>query len=377
MDQILLGSAIAFLITFMAIPIIIHVAHARKLFDLPDNRKIHSIPIPALGGVGIFAGFMIASMFIISFYSQPDFQYFFAAMLVIFFLGLKDDILVLSPSKKFMGQVIASFLIVYKGELTINHMHGFLGLNEIPELFSFAITYLTIIVITNSFNLIDGVDGLAGSLGILTTFLLGIFFYFDGDLGYSVMAFCMTGSLLAFLIFNHSPARIFMGDTGSLLVGLVNSILIIHFINSAGSPESVLPIAASPAMGIAILLIPLYDTLRVFTIRIINRKSPFTPDTNHLHHLMLEKGMSHLQITYTLVGVNILMITLAYLMRDLNTNWVVLSLLSIGIISSTLLHLSARGRAMQLPIDGVIKMRDYTEKEKVQPKERKKVSSVY
>ncbi|MFZ9660437.1 MAG: MraY family glycosyltransferase [Chitinophagaceae bacterium] len=376
MDQILLGSAIAFLITFLAIPIIIHVAHARKLFDLPDDRKIHIIPVPALGGVGIFAGFMIASLFIISFYSQPDFQYFYASMLVIFFLGLKDDLLVLSPSKKFMGQVIASFLIVYKGELIINNMHGFLGLNEIPQLFSYAVTYLTIIVITNSFNLIDGVDGLAGSLGILTTFLLGTYFYFNGDLAYSVMAFCMSGSLLAFLIFNHSPARIFMGDTGSLLVGLVNSILVIHFINTAGSPNSVIPISASPAMGIAILMIPLYDTLRVFTLRIINRKSPFTPDTNHLHHLMLEKGMSHLSITYTMVGVNVFIIATAYFLRELNTNWVVLSLLTVGICSSTFLHWSARGKAIQLPSNGVIKMREYSTTEQPQHEEREKVSSV-
>jgi UDP-N-acetylmuramyl pentapeptide phosphotransferase/UDP-N-acetylglucosamine-1-phosphate transferase len=112
MDKILLGSAIAFMITFAAIPIIIQIANTKKLFDHPDERKIHILPIPSLGGLGIFAGFVLASLFTISFSQAPDFQYFFAAALVIFFLGLKDDIMVLSPMKKFVGQMVAAFLIV-------------------------------------------------------------------------------------------------------------------------------------------------------------------------------------------------------------------------------------------------------------------------
>lgn len=317
------------MITFAAIPIIIQVATTKKLFDHPDERKIHILPIPSLGGLGIFAGFVLASLFTISFSQTPDFQYFVAAGLVIFFLGLKDDILVLSPMKKFIGQVVAAFLIVYKGGLVISSMHGFLGVNELPEFFSLVFTYLTIIVIINSFNLIDGVDGLAGSLGLMTSLVFGIYFYVIGEVEYATLAFCLGGSLIAFLIFNHSPAKIFMGDTGSLLIGMVNAILVIRFINVADSPASTIPISASPAIGFAILMVPLFDTLRVFSLRILSRRSPFSPDRNHIHHLLMDHNLSHSAITYICVAVNILFIGLAYACRNMNCTYLIIMLVSL------------------------------------------------
>ena len=172
--DVLLAITIAFTITFLAIPVIIKVAERKKLFDLPDERKIHQTPIHTLGGLGFFAGFIIACLITIQFSNAPEFQYFCAAAFVIFFLGLKDDILVISPIKKFIGQVLAAFLIIYKGEMQIKSMHGFLGIYELPEMFSLLLTYFTFIVIINSFNLIDGVDGnIIGfdpDLGLLTGF---------------------------------------------------------------------------------------------------------------------------------------------------------------------------------------------------------------
>src|SRR4029453_16934176 len=178
--------------------------------------KIHHSPIPSLGGLGIFAGFVMASLLTISFGGAPEFQYFIAAALVIFFLGLKDDILVISPIKKFIGQVLAAFLIVYKGGIQIKSMYGFLGIHELPEMFSLLLTYLTIIVIINSFNLIDGIDGLAGSLGLMAAAIFGFYFLKVNNLPYAVLAFALAGSLIAFLIFNFQPAKIFMGDSGSM-----------------------------------------------------------------------------------------------------------------------------------------------------------------
>jgi UDP-N-acetylmuramyl pentapeptide phosphotransferase/UDP-N-acetylglucosamine-1-phosphate transferase len=217
---------------------------------------------------------------------------------------LKDDILVISPIKKFIGQVLAAFLIIYKGGIQIKNMHGFMGVYEIPEMYSLLFTYLTVIVIVNSFNLIDGVDGLAGSLGFMATIIFGIYFLMADMLAYSVLAFSLAGSLLAFLIFNFQPAKIFMGDTGSMLVGLINSILVIKFINVANSATLDFHIDAAPAIGFSILMIPLLDTLRVFAIRIFHRRSPFSPDRNHIHHLMLEKGLSHRTITLSLLLFN-------------------------------------------------------------------------
>jgi UDP-N-acetylmuramyl pentapeptide phosphotransferase/UDP-N-acetylglucosamine-1-phosphate transferase len=322
MDNILLSAALAFLITFFAIPIIIQVAKNKKLFDEPDERKVHKTVIPTLGGLGIFAGFIIATLMGVPKNLTSELQYFAAAAIVIFFLGLKDDILVLSATKKFIGQLIAAGIIIKFGGIQISNMHGFLGINEIPPFASIALSLFTIIVITNSFNLIDGVDGLAGSLGVLTTLVFGTYFYFAGELIYAVMAFALTGSTIAFLIYNTSPAKIFMGDTGSLLLGLINAILVIKFINIAGSENAKFQIEASPAIGMSILMIPLFDTLRVFTLRILDRRSPFSPDRTHVHHFLLDIGFTHRQITLTCVLINILFIAAAYFLRHLGTTTV-------------------------------------------------------
>lgn len=322
MDNILLSAALAFLITFFAIPIIIQVAKDKKLFDEPDERKVHKNVIPTLGGLGIFAGFIIATLMGVPAGITSELQYFAAATTVIFFLGIKDDILVLSASKKFVGQLIAAGIIIKFGGIQLNNLHGFLGIYEIPYIASIVISLFTIIVITNSFNLIDGVDGLAGSLGLLTTLVFGTYFFYAGQLTYAVMAFALAGSTIGFLIYNFSPAKIFMGDTGSLLLGLVNSILVIKFINVAGDPASNFAIDAAPAIGFSILMIPLFDTLRVFGLRILDRRSPFSPDRTHVHHFLLALGLSHRMVTITCVLVNITFISMAFFMRSLGTTTV-------------------------------------------------------
>ncbi|MBC7848345.1 MAG: undecaprenyl/decaprenyl-phosphate alpha-N-acetylglucosaminyl 1-phosphate transferase [Chitinophagaceae bacterium] len=328
--DVLLSVAISFTITFLAIPVIITVAERKKLFDIPDERKVHHTPIPSLGGLGIFAGFIIACLLAVQFQTASEFQYFLAASIVIFFLGLKDDILVISPVKKFIGQVLAAFLIIYKGGIQIKSMHGFLGIYELPEMFSLLLTYFTVIVIINSFNLIDGIDGLAGSLGLMATIVFGVYFLQAPNMvAYSVLSFSLAGSLVAFLIFNFQPAKVFMGDTGSMLIGLVNSILVVKFINVADVADVNFPILAAPAIGFAILMIPLLDTLRVFAIRMIHRRSPFSPDRNHIHHLLLNKGLSHRNITLTLVSVNILFVVAAFLTRDFGCTWIILTIIAI------------------------------------------------
>jgi UDP-N-acetylmuramyl pentapeptide phosphotransferase/UDP-N-acetylglucosamine-1-phosphate transferase len=318
MFDVLLSVAISFTITFLAIPAVINVAEMKKLFDMPDARKVHHSPITPLGGLGIFAGFIFGSLLTVQFSQNSELQYFIAAAFVIFFLGLKDDILVISPIKKFIGQVLAAFIIIYYGNIQIRSMNGFLGIYQLPEMFSLLLTYFAVIVVINSFNLIDGVDGLAGSLGLLSTVIFGVYFLNVGMLPYSVIAFSLAGSLLAFLIFNFQPAKIFMGDTGSLLVGTINAILVVKFINVANSSNISFPINASPAVGFTILMIPLLDTLRVFGIRILHRRSPFSPDRNHIHHLLLDRGFSHRAITLSLVAVNTVMIALVFLCRSLS-----------------------------------------------------------
>ncbi|HVZ56875.1 MAG TPA: MraY family glycosyltransferase [Chitinophagaceae bacterium] len=329
LDVILTGS-VAFFITFLAIPVVMQVAEIKKLYDIPDQRKLHKQPIPSLGGIAIFAGFLLASLLSISAFNNPEFQYFFAAAFVIFLLGLKDDLVILSATKKIAGQLVATAILVHLGGIRLTSMHGLFGFQEVPEAFSLALSYLTIIVVMNSFNLIDGVDGLAGSLGIMTMLVFGIYFFLAEEPAYSLLAFALAGSLLAFLIFNHHPAKIFMGDSGSLMIGLVSAILVIRFINLADSPGALVPVGSSVAVGFAVLMVPLFDTLRVFSIRIFKGISPFTPDRNHIHHLMIDRGMNPPAVTLSCLAINLLFLTAAFLLKGMGATNLLLILLGIG-----------------------------------------------
>jgi len=357
MFDVLLSLSISFTITFLAIPVIINVADMKKLFDVPDARKIHHVAITPLGGIGIFAGFVFGCLLTINFKYSSEFQYFIAATMVIFFLGLKDDILVLTPIKKFIGQVLAAFLIIYYGRIQIRSMHGFFGVHELPEMFSLLISYFSVIVIINSFNLIDGVDGLAGMLGLMSSALFGIYFFMNasGMEPYYVLAFSLCGSLIAFLIFNFQPAKIFMGDTGSLLVGVVNAILVLKFIDPGDGPESVNPIVSSPAIGFTVLMIPLLDTLRVFAIRIFKRRSPFSPDRNHIHHLLLDRGLSHRTITLLLVSINVSMVVFVYLARSLGCTILILSVIAIFFSFIAIAYYSRSRDSLTWETDGIDK----------------------
>lgn len=335
---------IAFLITFLAIPVIIRVALEKKLVDVPDARKVHKTPIPSLGGIGIYAGFLVAMLL-----TWPNhladliyLQYITAACCVVFFLGMKDDIMDIGPLKKFIGQLIAAWIIIYKCRLQITNFHGVFGIYELPGFVSVALTYVIVILIINSFNLIDGVDGLSGTLGFLSALMFGTFFYFSGPMnfGYAVLAAALAGAIAAFLIFNHHPAKIFMGDTGSLLVGLLNAVMLLKFINIAYSSDLasntvlfLLPNA--PLLAVAVLIVPLFDTLRVFSIRILHGRSPFSPDRNHIHHILLDKGFSHSHVTGLLALSALLVIGIACATTSLNIN------LALGIVAVSVFTLFA------------------------------------
>ncbi len=340
MDNIFLSFSLAFLVTFFAIPVIIQVTKEKKLFDEPDERKVHKGVIPTLGGLGIFGGFILATLLGVPVGTSHHLQYFVASLMVIFFLGIKDDILIISATKKFIGQLIAAGIIIKFGGIQIDNMHGLFGLDKIPNTASITLTMFTIIVITNSFNLIDGVDGLAGSLGLLTSLVFGIYFLMIDQLMYAVMAFSLAGSLVGFLIYNFSPAKIFMGDTGSLIIGLLNSIFVIKFISIAANPSVNYPLHATPALGFAILIVPLFDTLRVFSLRILNRRSPFSADRNHIHHFLLDLGLTHKMITFVCVSVNALFIALAYFLQNVGTTWAMFALSSAAVLFVGIIYYS-------------------------------------
>lgn len=359
MLDILLTASVSFIITFLAIPVIMQIAEQKKLYDIPDERKVHTRLVASLGGIGIFAGFLLASLLSIQGYLNPEFQYFFAASLVVFFVGLKDDIMILSATKKFIGQIIAASILIHLGGIRLDSMHGLLGFELLPEGFSLALSYLTIIVVINSFNLIDGVDGLASSLGILTMIVFGSYFFAIEYQAYALLAFAMAGSLVAFIIFNHHPAKIFMGDSGSLMIGLINAILVIKFINVANSPFVAVQVPAAVAIGFSILIVPLLDTLRVFSIRIANGRSPFTPDRNHIHHLLLDNGLSHAAVTFVCVAINVCFIVMAWAGKSLGPNYLLLVLISTAFSGIGFLYYNKNRRKMVVAkrLDGATELK--------------------
>lgn len=303
----------AFFVTVFSIPYVIHLAHLKQLLDAPNQRTIHESSTPRLGGLSIFAGF--ASAFTI--YSAPDFVLMkvFAGTIILFFIGLKDDILPVSAFKKFFIQVLATGVVVFLGDIRISSLHGIFGINELSDGISYMFTFIIIIGLTNAFNLIDGIDGLAGSITVIANLVLAYIFIFQMPEAYfskGIASLSLVGAVAGFLRFNIYKAKIFMGDTGSLVCGFVTICLVIIMIEAKNDYGSYI-LSNSPIIGMALLVIPIVDTLRVFIIRVLKGRSPFDPDKNHLHHTLLKVGLSQLSTLFVLIGINIVFITVCYL----------------------------------------------------------------
>lgn len=307
----------AFIITFLAIPSIIKVAVIKNLFDEPGERKSHKSSIPTLGGLAIFAGVVFSFTFWSAEFNFQSTQYIIAALIVMFFIGIKDDIIELPASKKFYGQLVAAIIIVLFANIRLTSLYGIFGIYQLPYWFSLLFSLFTILVIINAFNLIDGVDGLAAGIGAIAAFTYGLWFYNYNEIALCILSFALFSSLLAFLVYNFSPANIFMGDTGSLIVGLILSVLTINFIElSYDTTPFSFPFKSSPALAIAILILPLFDTMRVFIIRLVSKRSPFVADRNHIHHQLLDLGLNHREVSLTLYLVNIGFILLGLALRN-------------------------------------------------------------
>jgi UDP-N-acetylmuramyl pentapeptide phosphotransferase/UDP-N-acetylglucosamine-1-phosphate transferase len=355
MYDIVLCFITSFLLTYFAIPSIINIAAVKKLVDVPDERRSHEVPTPSLGGIGIFGGLLFSIILWTPFALIGDLQYILCSAIIIFLIGAKDDILPTSAMKKMLGQLFAAGILVFKANVMITSLYGIFGIYELPYWIAAIFSLFIILVIINSFNLIDGINGLAASLGVLVTFLLGIWFWAVAHTELSLVAFAMTGALVAFLKYNLTPARIFMGDTGSLLVGLIVSILVIKFIEIHRiSPDSIYAVKSAPAIAIALIIYPLFDTLRVFTMRIINKKSPFSPDRRHLHHGLLDLGLSHMQATFILIVFTIEILSIALFLQNIGSFYLILVILGLSMGFAYLIRLMVANRQRLLSgTDGV------------------------
>lgn len=338
--NVLLSFSWAFIVVIFAIPAVVVMAYRKRLFDVPNGRTIHDNPIPRLGGMAIFAGFMSALTIFGKFVNIGDgkdgIQQLFAACILIFFIGLKDDIIPVSAFKKFLVQVMATSIVVLIGDIRVESFYGFLGFTTLDYGVSYTFTFIVIIGITNAINLIDGLDGLAGSLVLLICLVFGVFFYFEArSYSYYIVCASLGGGVLAFLRYNFYKARIFMGDTGSLVSGFIVAVLSVCFvrIRPAGFGDM------SPVIVIATLFIPLCDTLRVFCIRILHGVSPFAPDKNHIHHRLIASGLTKITTVISMVLLNVAVILLVvYCSAILSQTYILFLILSLGFLLSLGVH---------------------------------------
>ena len=319
-------------ISLYAVPIVIRVANALKLLDNPNERSSAQRPIPTLGGIAIFISFVFASTIGLSGDALPELIYIITAVIIMFFVGLKDDILTLSPWKKLVAQLIAASIIIFPAKIQFTDLHGFLGIGEIGMVSGVILTFFVIIVIINAFNLMDGIDGLAAGLSMLSAIIFGSWFFISGHYQYAILSVSLVGALAGFFYFNFygKQNKIFMGDTGSLVLGTIMSIIVIRFNEFNIDQAQPFSVASAPAISFGILIYPLADTLRVFLIRILQFKSPFSADKNHLHPRLLTLGFSHKKATYTILVMNILFILSVFALQHLGIVIVMLFIIVIG-----------------------------------------------
>lgn len=305
---------ISAIVSFIAIPSIIFVARERRLYDdLNSHRKEHDLGIPRLGGVAIFCSFTIVSLLFAKYEAFLPTNILLTSCIILFAVGLKDDLAGASTSTKFVMQFLVAAILVFLGNVRITSLYGVFNVHEIPFFVSVIISILIIMFTVNAFNLIDGIDGLAGTIGLVVCLTFAILFIHMGQIEMASLAFSMVGALAGFLFYNFSPARIFMGDTGSLLIGLISVVLGIKFVElNKFTPTNYNPVFSSaPAIAVSVIIIPLFDAFRVFAMRIIKGTSPFVADRNHIHHRILKLGFTHIQTTIVLTFTNLLFIYLA------------------------------------------------------------------
>lgn len=332
MEILVFAALLSFLIAFIATPVVIKVADAKKLFDQPSAHKVHFTPIPTFGGISFFVSVLFSLILLVSFKVAPELQNFIAASILIFFIGLKDDVYLISPSKKFIGQLLAVFILTYHGDFQLTTLQGLMGVGVLHPVLSTAFTYLTFLVIINAFNLIDGIDGLAALLGIIAGTFFAVSFLVAENWPYAILACSLVFGLLGFLFYNFSPARVFMGDTGSLFLGLVLAVLSVKFIRTDTQLINKINITETGAMAFAAVFIPIMDTLRVFMIRIYKGMSPFDRDVNHIHHILLNKGFSHRKAAFILAVSSIFFISISYLLQPFGINVMIAFLFVSGAI---------------------------------------------
>ncbi len=337
--------AASLLISFYAVRKILFITTRRKIYDVPDKiRKIHGAGIPSLGGIGIFVGYLVAAAF---FMYMKNWNYILASSVILFFTGIYDDLVNMRPSKKLMAQLIASGIAVYFADIRITSLYGVFGVNELSYWISVGVTTLGCAFFINVFNFVDGIDGLAGVTAVLYTVLLGCLFVSMGDASLACISFSLAGATTGLLFFNFAPAKIYMGDTGSMVLGFTIFLLSVLFVamyaGGKGTHISSLIHSAQGAFMIAfaVLYYPMFDGIRVFLLRASRGISPLKADRTHLHYYLLDAGFTHSQSVFTILATNVSIIAVAWALQDINP---LLNIVAITILSTIVLAVIYRLR---------------------------------
>lgn len=337
-----LGFLSSFLITFFSIPTIIKISKRKNLMDEPGVRSSHLRKIPNLGGIAMFYSIGICTS-IFAYEIFDLYKFLFASLIILLYVGIMDDIVVMRAYKKLVAQIVVSAFIVIGSDVRIRNLFGIFGIYEIHYLVSIIFTIITFIILINAFNLIDGIDGLAGGYSLICSALFGISYYRLGEYNYPlvILSVVLIGSVLAFLYYNLSNLRatkIFMGDTGSMLLGFLLAFTCICFIdifidkNIVSIPRYHLE--SAPVVAVAILILPIVDTLNVIIVRLWNKKSPFEADKNHIHHKLLQLDITHRRASFYIICYYLFIVTITYCFRHTNVNLLLLIILCLGFLGA-------------------------------------------
>ena len=331
------GFLMSFGFVHAVLPSVIKIAREKGLVAHIEERSSHAEVTPHVGGTPMFLAILFTLALLTPMDGWGKMQYILAALVLCFMVGTKDDIMAMRALTKLAGILIAVLIVTTRGEVRLFEMYELFGMRgELPFWVSVAISIATIVVISNAFNLIDGINGLAAGVGMVATITFGIWFYVVGDFHFALLSVATAGALLGFFFYNVTPAQTFMGDAGSLVIGLILAVLTIEFIDT-GFSESIpaeYRFRNPIAVAVAILIVPLFDTIRVFATRIYRGKSPFSPDRRHLHHLLVDCGLTHMAASAILVVVSMFYISLVFVidpLLDLHT------LLAVEIVTALLL----------------------------------------
>ncbi len=323
---LLFGFLFAVSLGMVIIPRILVISHKKRLYDVPDARKVHTMPVPRLGGLSFFP-VILMSMFLVigfrlyfwdvnvsglSFNMLYEYLFLFVGMTLLYLVGVCDDLVGVGYRYKFAVQIAAAFLLVLSGNW-FDSFGGLFGIYSVPVWVGVPFTVFIVVYITNAINLIDGIDGLASGLCYIALSVLSVIFFLRGQYVYALLAICTLGILMPFWCYNvfgnaNRGHKLFMGDAGSLTLGYVISFLIIHM----SVTNEVSPTLSNPYMVIAFstVLVPLLDVIRVVLHRLREHKNPFLPDKNHFHHKLLRTGMRVRMVMVCIIAISAFFILL-------------------------------------------------------------------